>query len=91
MGTNENLCMRKCGPAVRVIHPSRTHEARDGVGLVLQNNDETSIKGNLLFCFMNVFHVRDKAFPVGFAFQRESAALLPWIDGGMLQTLIKQR
>lgn len=34
-----------------------THEARDGVGLVRQNNDETSIKGNLLFCFMNVFHV----------------------------------
>lgn len=69
---------------------TRAHKARDGVVLVRQNNDETYIKGNVLFCFMNVFHVRDKAFPVGFAFQRESAALLPWIDGGMLPVLIKQ-
>lgn len=32
--------------------------------LIHKNNDETSIKGNLLFCRINVFHVQDKAFPV---------------------------
>lgn len=44
--------------------PSLTHTGKRRLELIHRNNDETSIKGNLLFCFMNVFHVRDKAFPV---------------------------
>lgn len=43
-------------------HPSVTHAGE--LRLNHKNNDETSIKGNELFCFINVFHVQDKAFPV---------------------------
>lgn len=32
--------------------------------LIHENNDETSVKRNLLSYCINVFHVQDKAFPV---------------------------
>lgn len=42
---------------IQVVHELLIHKNND-------NTDETSIVGNLLFCCVNVFHVRDKAFPL---------------------------
>lgn len=52
-------------------HPSFKHVSKRLLKLQLihKNNDETSIKGNLLFCCIYVFHVQDKAFPVGLHFK----------------------
>lgn len=55
---------------------TRVHEARDGVGLVRQNNDETSIKRNLLFCFMNVFHVRGQSVSSGFCISKRIGSIV---------------
>lgn len=77
VGTDENLCMRKCGLAVEVIHPSHTHaQGKKCVGLVRRNNDETSIKGNLLFCFMNVFHVRGQSVSSGFCISKRIGSIV---------------
>lgn len=54
--------MRKRGPATEEIRPWNT-SARGRRPRIRRNNDEASVKGTLLFYCVNVFHVRDKAFP----------------------------
>lgn len=48
--------------------------------LIHRNNDETSVKGNLLFDCINVFHVQDKAFPVVCISKRTAALLLQLME-----------
>lgn len=55
---------------------TRTHKARDGAGLVRENNDETSIKGNLLFCFMSVFHVRGQSVSSGLCISKRIGGIV---------------
>lgn len=61
------------GERVEAIHPSAVHVRRRLLPLLHRNNDETSIKGNLLFYCINVFHVEDKAFAVVLHFKENSS------------------
>lgn len=56
--------------------PSRVRVGKRLLELIHRNNDETSVKGNLLFDCINVFHVQDKAFPVVCISKRAAALLL---------------
>lgn len=48
--------------------------------LIHRNNDETRVKGNLLCDCINVFHVRDKDFPVVCISKRTAALLLQLME-----------
>lgn len=66
------------GSDLSVVHVrERLHE------LIHKNTDETSIKGNLLFYCVNVFHVQDKAFPVVLHFKENGSAVV-MADGDTL-------
>lgn len=56
--------------------PSIVHVGKKLLELIHKNNDETSIKGNLLFYCINVFHVQDKAFPVVLHFKENGSAVV---------------
>lgn len=55
--------------------PSLVRVSKRLLQLIHTNNDETSVKGNLLFDCINVFHVQDKDFPV-VCISKRTAALL---------------
>lgn len=55
---------------------AHAHESKDGGELVRQNNDETSIKGNLLFCFMNAFHVGGQSVFSGFCISKGTGSIV---------------
>lgn len=58
---------------------ARTHartRRETAPGLLRENNDETSNKGNLLFCVMNVFHVRGQSVSSGFCISKRFGAIV---------------
>lgn len=60
--------------------PSLVRGGKRLLELIQGNNDETSVKGNLLFDCINVFHVQDKAFPVVCISKRTAALLLQLME-----------
>lgn len=63
--------------------PSLVHVGKRLLEIIHKNNDETSVKGNLLFYCINVFHAEDKAFPMVLYF-KENGSTLGRTDGNTL-------